>query len=1049
MGVAVDREYGQVFFAHHPDAELWAAETTLSGADPFPGAAVIDDDAIGSMFWDPLGDYDATGAEFTVEVRDGGHPDGGLTYTWSDGTDTYGYDEPMQIGHVSAVVYTNTGVARNAELQLVEAGDGSLICITADAASVISTSVPIYRKTGSTDWANVSGTVGGGATSSSVSMPSGVGAFPAACRLADGTVLCAVCRRLGQGFFGAATVVADVYRAEADAAWSSSPFTLLAPGAVTDLPTTNGRMRMAAGNGQVVLLANDSGTLLQYRSVDAGQSFVLVDSSAVSGFDDSFDLIFALGVFWLVHYDGSGNVVVRKIGDGTIAFADAGSTQVVAASGLYAGGLSIVEDETGGLIVVLQALGKVIAYTSRNAGTSWSGTSTVPIMTMKTTTTAENVANLDAVWWRGRLVLVHTADNVAGYTHSVGSLELGGWASFSMPYDRSYPFLRAAMESPWTCASDPNNATNPAVSSTGTVTEAPDASEYAYSVSCAIGATWQIGIATSTGYTLNGMVLRTIVKVSAGPVRHTVHWSDGSAHDFGVYVDQTSTGLTVLDAVGGGTLATATVSGWLEIVMVATSDGDGHVWYRSATSTDARAYVHLLSSTSLVDGSGGTTTAAANSAMNSSDAALWRLWSGLRAGPAYTWFTDTPYARRASSRGTWTTNGVRLVPRLGPGIPGDGWTVTPTSQTGPEYAAGTATYPSRRKRLESAAYSTGDAIAWKVETTSTTGSPPTTKLWGTWVETNAATVILDWRINGVGDGGSWQTGPVIKAPDPWTGTCQGRVVYASAAAGSSAGFWVEEDELAGGYVVLDGVPVKILRNTSGHVKAKTGVTSKLLTVTVEDGHDGEAATYLWWPRSTHVVDTDDMPDNIAGFRLRVTGTDPPEGTVYLKAVSGPAYLIPQQPGRDSRRETAPKRSRTEAENGFRLGRETGPAEDTLTITWQNEPDPWAYQVSNAPSLAYVYDGSSYVTSGAGDPLAAMGDTGSQMAALFRRWGSTETPVVYVPSWYLAVSVQQQGNGRGAIIGTIEGVWTQEHASHGREGVDPTMRYGQVVIRELS
>jgi hypothetical protein len=1037
----------QLLFAQHEAAEIWDAETTATEADQFPGEAVAGDSNKGLLVWQPRGAYDGTIADIHLEVSEGGYPDGRAAYVFSfDETTWYGWDQFTTVTHLESVAWTNSATVAYGQVTVAEAADGTLVMVTAGGTGNPNPDLRLWKRSpGATSWTNVGAITAPTFSDYSVDY----GAFPQLVRLDDGTLQLMVQHHvpLGVGVTASAAVQVAIYRAPADAAWTSDPFVLEVPqalegfGIVQPAGTPEPKhLAAAAGGGQVVLFVtatNVTADLLhQWASSDGGASFSSINSDMQ---DVRSPAVVRFQRWFLVaYYDTSGATVhlkVRRLTSALNDFEDAPEIEVSTETGH--------DDETPPVLVATETevwlyytrSTKLYARVSRDAGATWSE----EIKALgRVSQAGAGTSAIAAAYWRGRVVML-VRPNVSGWDKSLGHLEFGGWTNRSMPLDRSFVGDRLAWTQTWTCFGDRPIANDVwTETTTGAVAVAFD--DTSMHVTTDAGEDYElVHLPDAAVFPRQVYGGKFVMNFISGVGRIVV-----CGESYGIAVDYDGVGISITD-LGAGFLHTQALTGWHELVLfVDATNGVAHGYLRTTpASSDAREYTVLFEDQILA--SLGPLTPTISWFVDESSEARLRIGGWLESGPQQVISADPTYGRPVSAIPQFTTRGVRLGATLGPAVKGDTYVIAPASLTGVDKHAATADHPSPRSYWE--ASGTGDAnIAYQIATTG--GARPRSS-WGVWVQTNARRVYIDFYKPSVG----WFGSVLVKAELEITATCGGVWVVPDAAgsATSAPRRFVAEDELVDGYVVLDGVAVKILGNTAGLLEGPYtagGENWRTAAIRVEDGHDGEVATEVWFPRSMAHIGSGDMPPTFNAFRIQYesdNGTGaivPPEGRIRGKAIAGPAYWLVKPHGKDSGRQLEPVYEDASAA-GMRVRRRVSEPIEILELSWQDSPDIFVGDVLGT-------DGARYVVDDDGVPIASRGETASTMRALVRRWAPTGVPVAYHPGHTIASGTERWDRMHlfGGFVGTIEGPWRTDHAGHGEEIVNPVTRLGRLRLRSI-
>lgn len=1021
---------------------LWEDETTADERDPHPGVVVADDDNEGSLVFRARGSYEGDPDDIRLHVRDGGFPNQRGTFLWSeDGVTKYGWDAPTRVGDVGHVEWTTLATPRNGLFDLVEAGDGTLVCVTDYAVSNNGTQVRVHARSassGAASWTTLSGTVVSVSTTDPTNYPAGFGAHPALVNI-DGAVYMFLQRHLPQGYYGStnkATQV-DVYRAGVDADWTGTqPFELYATDVLDSAYSYSagapGHMSAAKVATQVVLLMAGAGTdIVQYASADNAASLTQVGTLSSTN-NESFSVVKAGRFFVLAMFNSDDELVVRVVGDATAPFSEVAESTVSTDVNLVSGVAPVLMVEPAGRVWLYAQLGNdIVAWTSDDRGRTWKPQAggVDPIRVIEGKDATDNMA---VAWWRGRGVLLHTTENCTGYAQSLACVDLGGWSNHTLPVERELPGERLGWTTVWTAREDPQTiADGFTYSETGSPTTGWDADGY-WNMQTGASETCQWQPSGSLSYTANMRAWSAQLDPNSGQADLFLRTSN-----YGLQVTITAAGIQVIDANAGSLVSIPRTGPIVVFAAVEEASGKGVVMYRDAGSNDAQAWVQAYNSTLT---SGALTGMAIFTVQQNSDIGA-KMQACALPGPSYAMGPSEPYGRRLSSLAQWVTNGVSFEAVRGPGVAGDSFICSSASMYGLERAAFSPSFPSPRRgqRFESATATSGDAIAYRQNSTGNT-----TRAWPLWLfyfEGNVETIRVDWYVSG-----SWQTGPTVRDSQAVDLLVEGLHVVPDST--TTTPDHVDEDELVGGYVNPGGTIVPIEANTSGCLQAPTGGSGlkwKQTRVRIEDGHNSASCDKLWYPRSVAVLDSSDVPAAFTGYRIVLLGDVPPEGRWHVKFALVPAYPLIQSHGRDTRRTYRPMRDETRGEAGLRTARQSAPMENEIVLSWQQTLDIHSYQTwrdGEAPD---------YWSDANDEPAFARGELGALMRALFERWYAVNAPVIYVPKAEVdnLPQVFYRNRAGGALVATLEGTWSIDDAGGGDEQHDIVTRNGMVTLQRLT
>lgn len=1055
--------YIKLIGAHHPDASLWEAETTLVAKDLRPGGGIqAVGDTDGLVYG--LGEYAGAAANLYAQVEHGGLPDAGARVAVASASTGpwFGWDEPTTAHTLLAIDAYAGSSERNSDQALGVAADGSLLYVGSKRPSSSDSGITLnlYRRTTyASSWSSI-GSLGSTFAIDPISdYPAGDGACPRFATLADGTVVIAFMHHQTNwvgGGGGNETRDTQVYlyqRTPDDDTWSAGDFVIRSID-VLNIPVRRDSadpgptgMGFAVGGGQALLVIVHDGVLHQYAGSTPDNLRQISATETTAGEDVC--VTYGQNVFVVAARHASTNTTnFFRLGDATISIAEVTPVNVNTGH-LNSPGLSC--DERGVFYFTVRGAASLNVIRSEDGAQSWT-----------TVGVAQNGAtdgHGTACYWRGQIVATFETVGATGLTKGAASLDLGGWTTLPMPPsapkrdgndEQDAALGRLLWDASW-WAIDSLSVMN--ASTTGAPTLSYTTS-YRLRAVCGVGDTATISNASiSTSGVPNIIAYECRLKITSGTATHYVlNTSTFPA----IRIDHTSTGITVVSLeTGTPTLGSATVSGeigirvWINLKPW--RDGGPtaqcRVWYTSITGSGESETWTLVTDDDIAPnadaGSQGTSVT-----INASSEGDIIAYSHAISYGQPDMSPPLAYGRPLSGAAQYALNGVLFAGHRGPFAYGDTFLIPKFSDTAAILAAATGYNPSPRVRFETEDTTSG-YIAWKIAESATA----TPAVWLAWAYTNAETVTLS-----VHDGTSWSDVGDIKISYSMTSDGKGRAVYGTSESATST-TWIARNSLAGGWIkrTTAGTPrtYTIARNTAGSLRqVGTAGQQALFTLDEELASDFTAGTaYLSAPQAFAVI----VPSgrlspfrNIKGFRLRLVSSDgTPSGNHWLKCAIGPAVTLGFPHGQNTRRTWEGRRETSESTSGVTSSRRYAPTVESVEVSWQDMLDATQRQVLGVFGSSSEPD---KILDGQGNPVYMAGSTMTDVASLIDEWQATGSPVVYIPSFPTTAATTITGLvERGQIVGTIESSWTVEDVGGSglEEGVTMSQRGGSLTIRKIT
>jgi len=466
--------------------------------------------------------------------------------------------------------------------------------------------------------------------------------------------------------------------------------------------------------------------------------------------------------------------------------------------------------------------------------------------------------------------------------------------------------------------------------------------------------------------------------VATGSNRVRIRTADG-ASGYQLTIGFTPTTLTVVDQQSGATLATATISGEVN-VLASITDGVASVWYRSAVTdptSPRRLWTRLVDSVALGDNGAGW-------AANLID---WGVPPGVGAASDVSWrsffwiddegadyvgtglgavdLPDGLLGRRYASGPVSLDGSTSILATSGPTFAGEKWAIDARYEHGPD-SIFPSIAPSPRQALwldSSVSNSLVFDLHSVAETDGFLGRPVALAILGT----NAQTADLyGWS------GSAW----VLMLQ--WNSTVIGGAAYARSgrfvtiSSGGTASF-VTRNQYAGGSVDLGGGKVrKIAANTEGQIGASSSFPAFFQLEGI-DGTEGTTGTaYLYSPAVVAVVA---QPTAYQKYKLAFPATTTAEGYLVVgQVVLGSMAVLGRRPSNGRQLNFVQQVQTTRPPGGPRSWRRLGPSYQRVPLEF-GELLPTSQIFAASPSPDYVR------LSSAGVGSAALHATALSMAGV--------------------------------------------------------------------
>lgn len=1048
--------YLKLLASHHPSAELWEAETTVTARDLYPGPVV---DFLGNspkMRWTAIGEYEGTPADIYIGPSRGGYTDSAGRYIWTANPASgpfYGWDPLTHVAHVGPIDVYGGAAKRNARLSVTERGDGGLACIASQDPSDSGTGIRLYTRERESAWASVGDVTGDFTDHPIEDYPAGWGACPVMARGEDGSIYLAV--QVHTPTTADYETNVDIYRAPVDADWTVNPFQPFMRGALSKtcntLDTTG--MAFCVGGGQMLCYVETTYARHQYGGI-VGGTLQPVDG-AIAG--DAVTCKYLAGRFVVAYVNATPKLCIRRVGSALDAIS--GSSEIIVGDCAATTRPALWDDDDGVMYVSGRDGDSVTIYESVDGGVSWAlcATSVVTSFAESVGSTTPDQA-LDAVRWRGGACLVTSAKceiSSSGYGNSSLSIDLGGWTSWALP--ATYQYNSAGTREPranpvalWACMSDPSTQGSLLISDTG-----PGSVVASFTTSLRVNVTttgahrWTIAPADLFAMTHSRIaILRYAAEPKTGDLNSAL-----ITDSFGLNIVHGAASIEVFDASTSASLGSEAVSGIYEVyALVNQLTGDYSVYGRPFVDSDldARAMVEIFSGTlssGTLTPAISTTVGAVGSLGRSADFAVWGVYY---APPGTDIAPQAPYGRPISASGTWTTNGISFAGDRGAADRNQVWICRPASMYGLDKVALTESYPSLREHFRSAdlgtpgTASTTAYIAFKVADADADYLAP---IVACFVWTNAQNVKLQARV-----GSSWLSVGTAKTDVSGSGTGAANTIHAVVTTAGTS-FHVGKDELMGGWVQVGTEVYTIAGNSPGLILSLGEAGTQIVIRTTEPIATPFTAADIKIVSLScasafgpSVAITGDGFKAAKGFRFELSGAIPPEGYWTVKAAVGFADVLGLSHGLNTLRTSTPNVVTNITRSGIMRRERTGPPLRTIEFSWQDITDPETPQTRGV--LTATPD---RIDDGVGNTLAIAGSTYGIVRAYVEDHGSTGRPVMYFPSYNVAAASALSAYGYDVnVVGVLSpDTWITEHAAGREEQHTDHLRGGTLKIIEVS
>lgn len=873
-----------------------ATDNTIGQADPVAGDPTPDRPSAVTM--------NATGPQtegivVRASVQDAGNVGDASIIWWNETAgvaDSYkrGQDVQNVTMGFEQVTWANTDIEANPH-GLKLADDSEVIVYSSKPVAIWTLKAQVFDPATSTySTVSISGTTGLGTS---------IDPRPALCLIQDAANKYAtqilLCAYWSVNATAGSANISMVSSRDGGATWSSWARNVL-PDAFDTGDYTLGRIRFVAVGTSLAMFVHttepitDGEQVWQYASGSNGARWTLISTIAAAGYPEVVATQTVGYVAWISSADEAAYIVPLADPFSPVDVASAVDLFQYTGAAVDSGAPSVFS--FGTLAMTITPGGMIYAYNIRTVTNVKQGyaaqynpaTNTAQVLNSDSAgfvrlwfwdglATSLNYPNaFTAIWWRGQVHIYTTfASSVATYDDKLCRLDIGGYSTLTLP-----------------CVGSDSTDNKRAAWSLTTIPTAL-ASVYGYTVTGAGTESITANVGWDTFTTVANTRYAEInptgtsgelwrlwkVKVSSGGGVTTrvimcgLTWDDGAV-SYSFEVRCSTTQIRFRDVFGAADGATATVGigTGIYIFGVIGEDGTASVWYREISPLSDHYWVPLQLAYALVDGGIGTSVNVATHGNRASGTAV-SQWvalagceqsaiGGAELASGLTLPTDLRGAVLAA-RPDYVSSGVSLGWTGGPAAVGDSWTIRGDAEHAYRLMLPVGDSLSTwNLRGGTAPSATAEAKEWR--STATTGL-----VWFEWPEDldrlmeqglavqfeglNAPTVEVIGYIKASATIVSLGT-----HDQRWTGlamTLVGSTLTVDPGTTSTTTPYWQQNELAGGFVVLDGGVVRpIIGNSAGQVKASPA-TRQVVTVYLDPasitGAETAASTIsVVAPRST-------------------------------------------------------------------------------------------------------------------------------------------------------------------------------------------------------
>ena len=652
---------------------------------------------------------------------------------------------------------------------------------------------------------------------------------------------------------------------------------------------------------------------------------------------------------------------------------------------------------------------QVTIYRSDDNGENWSSVGTKGALS----------SGGDGIWWesgdssthptnytatacQGRILVVcnHAADP-GNEDNSLSAFYLGGWSSVSFPQRGDY--ASQLDQGTWTRTWVPFDIPDDVGWTAAGTAAAESIDTGALVVTASGGGSSRTYAVNPTSTAAQGIIARFSVKCLVGGVVSDIYGvqlrlADGT-NDRQITIRLSTNSFRVRDDNAGsalGTVADVDLDGSFVEFLVAMSESNLKIWYRTNSSGSDRSWTLALTSTAL------------NNATGSPDSNNLIKWGALGAGSGH--WTEFHYAVGADtgqqlSTGqtnpaglmgeayagvgyqTYLNGGLSITSTDGPALPGDNYTIATRYGFSVDriFAANS---PSPRSQWRSTDTSAQN-IAFQFDATASTTAESD-------LGNDAICVALfgvnfrSWTLQGYDvDTTAWATIGAVDNSAGLSGLSFARN-GSTVVPGGDENLYLHLNELEGATISLNGTFRKIKTNTAG--SWDTSATVKKPTLFLEGIANSDPSSHangIIIPKDVAVVFNTNGA-KYSGYRISIDSQTTADGYFTIGNVqAGPIEFFGRQYSWGRSITTTPNVDLTTRTDGSIYSRKFGPAARQISFGWAEGVDTSQIYASN-PDPDFIKIHSS------GGPVASVSDVPLQMDGLASLIGS-DSPVVYLPA----------------------------------------------------
>jgi hypothetical protein len=818
------------------------------------------------------------------------------------------------------------------------------------------------------------------------------------------------------------------------------------------------RARMRVVGDDLILVTEASGTIQHWASTDLGVSFRLIESASTH--TSTSLAVLPGGVVAVIYLDASGNLDSKIIagasgsivGAETVVIDAAPPTFVAIEAWADADGIAYIAAATSA------APGGTILYSSTDGARTWTrNTGGYLNRSSAAGSVADTIDRLAVAPVLGSAIVIAGVSSSPGtWDGSLFALFCGGWTNVTAGTSAGSKVAtaRGGWDQTWFAYTDPYGVDAPnTVWLMGGTPGSIVSAEFLVTTSATTTSTRAAQTLQNTTDTDGSLALQWECKVTSGgslaaanvSVTAGISESAGSpSWDYHARINMLTTGFRVLDVDTGGTLADVTIDLTTPLVFLMDIEGSAlNVWYRRIEDENWT----VAFSGSLANGGGGTTRSIVwGHSVASSASSTWYSFA-FRQGAACEHTPQTiagkalgSVAYPIPSIGT-AAQVAHLRLRHGPARIGETYTIDAAHDHGIDQV-----FPQISPSRDSAWRST--AVAEQIIALDLSKDTVIGQSWITTVYfggVNFRTAYLETQASG----GAWST---LATYDGATGyfaltySLSGDVLIPDVAATSTAGRYLQANELAGGFVILDtgGTPKarRIAGNSAGHWTQNTTVIPRIrlegIDGTEHAGGVGARCAIVWPSGVLVALQTQAAANQKQKYRIRIPVQDVVDSYLSAGVISvGGLIATGKQYGRGYSIELTPNTDTRVTPYGTRYATQRGPNARAVTVSWQDGAD-----MSSFRDATQTTDWIS--PSGSVAPTVVLNDVYHQLSGLLDECAGGELQCLWlgdVPAANGTITDRTL-----YLWGNLEGSVQMNHVT-GDEGATELVRVESLTVRE--